>query len=149
MKKSKKNNTSDVITTIVALSVLVIALFGFTYFNFTKLNEDMHILPVQQAQDIEQEGISPELVCMVNDAYMGGKKQIPVAYEGKTYYGCCQMCVGRIQNDAQVRYATDPYSGEVIDKSEAFIILQPGIDNQVSYYKSEANFHLHHQSLTK
>lgn len=96
----------------------------------------------------ENEQIPNELVCMVNDAFMG-IEQIPVETEGKTYYGCCQMCVGRIQNDAQVRYASDPYSGEVIDKSEAFIVLQAGSDNQVSYYKTATNFHLHTQSHTE
>lgn len=30
------------------------------------------------------------LVCMVNDAYMG-KEQIEVPFEGKMYYGCCNM----------------------------------------------------------
>lgn len=48
---------------------------------------------------------------MVNDAYMG-KKQIEVPHDGKTYYGCCKMCVERIPKDKSVREATDPFSGE-------------------------------------
>ena len=48
---------------------------------------------------------------MVNDAYMG-KKQIEVPHDGKTYYGCCEMCVERIPKDKSVREATDPFSGE-------------------------------------
>lgn len=31
-----------------------------------------------------------EEVCMVNNEYMG-KKQFEVNFEGKIYYGCCQM----------------------------------------------------------
>src|SRR5690606_17886247 len=33
-----------------------------------------------------------DMVCMVNDEYMG-KKQIPVVVGATTYYGCCDMCV--------------------------------------------------------
>ena len=35
------------------------------------------------------------LVCMVNDRYMG-VEQIPVQVEGRTYYGCCEMCKTRL-----------------------------------------------------
>ncbi len=38
------------------------------------------------------EGLPKDLVCMVNDAYMG-KKQLPIKFEGRMYYGCCEMCV--------------------------------------------------------
>ena len=40
-------------------------------------------------------------VCMVNDAYIG-KKQFEVKFDGKTYYGCCEMCKERIPKDATV-----------------------------------------------
>src|SRR5688572_17328234 len=66
--------------------------------------------------------LSKDQVCMVNNAYMG-KKQIPVAYDNKTYYGCCQMCVEKIKTNKAVRYATDPYTGKEVDKASAFIAL--------------------------
>ena len=64
--------------------------------------------------------ISSNLVCMVNNAYMG-KEQIPVEFEGKTYYGCCNMCVDKINNNREVRYAIDPVTGREVDKATAFI----------------------------
>ncbi|AQX07927.1 hypothetical protein [Elizabethkingia ursingii] len=79
-----------------------------------------------------------ETVCMVNDAYMG-KKQIEVPHDGKTYYGCCEMCVERIPKDKSVREATDPFSGEKIDKANAYIVMV-GDNGEVAYFKNEENY---------
>ncbi|TVZ26844.1 hypothetical protein JM83_1835 [Gillisia sp. Hel_I_86] len=79
-----------------------------------------------------------ELVCMVNNAYMG-KPQIPVPVNGKTYYGCCEMCVGALNGDEKARMATDPFSGKQVDKSEAFIVLQNEA-GEVAYFESESNY---------
>lgn len=85
-------------------------------------------------------GLDKELVCMVNNAYMG-KKQFPVEFGEKLYYGCCEMCVNTIQNEANVRVAKDPISGKEVDKSEAFIALEPGnLYGGVLYFESEANY---------
>jgi len=89
---------------------------------------------------LTESGIDKELVCMVNNAYMG-KKQFPVEFGDKLYYGCCEMCVNTIQNEAHVRTAKDPVSGNEVDKSEAYIALEPGnIYGGVLYFESEANY---------
>lgn len=79
-----------------------------------------------------------DLVCMVNNAYMG-KKQFEVPFEGKTYYGCCNMCVERIPVDKEARVAIDPYSSKEVDKSEAYIVLVSG-QGHVAYFETEDNF---------
>ena len=79
-----------------------------------------------------------ELVCMVNDAYMG-KLQMPVPVNGKTYYGCCQMCVKTLNENEQARTGIDPFSNQKVDKTEAFIVLMQA-DGKVAYFESEANF---------
>ena len=77
---------------------------------------------------------------MVNNAYMG-KKQVPVQFDNKTYYGCCNMCVNTIKNKRQVRYARDPVTGKEVDKALAFIVLKPGAANgDVLYFESEASY---------
>lgn len=76
------------------------------------------------------------LVCMVNDMDMG-KAQIPVAVEGRTYYGCCAMCKERLSKDAAVRAAIDPVSGKKVDKAKAVIGKRP--DGSVIYFESEKN----------
>jgi YHS domain-containing protein len=77
-------------------------------------------------------------VCMVNDEYMG-KKQIEVPYKGKTYYGCCEMCVERIPKDETVRMATDPQTGKKVDKTDAYIILL-NEEGSVAYFANEKNY---------
>ncbi|NDK55625.1 hypothetical protein [Pontibacter fetidus] len=105
-------------------------------------SHSMHMATAGTAQAVmTEEGLPKDLVCMVNNAYMGGKKQFPVAFENKMYYGCCEMCVKTIQNEREVRYATDPVTGEEVDKSKAFIALKPGSNNgDVLYFASEDTY---------
>ncbi|MEY8021332.1 hypothetical protein ACA086_08385 [Muriicola sp. E247] len=79
-----------------------------------------------------------ELVCMVNDAYMG-KLQMPVPVNGKTYYGCCQMCVKTLNENEQARTGIDPFSNQKVDKTEAFIVVM-AVDGKVAYFESEESF---------
>jgi len=81
-----------------------------------------------------------DLVCMVNNAYMG-KKQFPVEHEGNMYYGCCEMCVKTIRQEREVRVAVDPATGKEVDKSKAYITLKPGgTHGEVLYFESEATY---------
>lgn len=63
-------------------------------------------------------------VCMVTNQFMG-TKQIPVEVEGKTYFGCCEMCKGRLANEPETRQAKDPVTGETVDKATAVIARDP------------------------
>ncbi len=85
------------------------------------------------------EQVPNDLVCMVNNAFMG-KAQIPVPVNGKTYYGCCDMCVYRLNKEEGSRMAIDPFSGKTVDKSEAYIVLKKP-NGEVYYFESEANYH--------
>ncbi len=76
-------------------------------------------------------------VCMVNNEDMG-KPQIPVKVGEQTYYGCCKMCVGNIQQNRKVRFAIDPVSGNEVDKAKAVIGAKP--DGGVLYFENEKNF---------
>ncbi|MBO9592914.1 MAG: hypothetical protein J7599_08385 [Niabella sp.] len=80
------------------------------------------------------DAVPSHLVCMVNDAFMN-KEQIAVPFNGKTYYGCCEMCKNRIPKDAAVRKATDPATGKVVDKASAYIVIT-GNNGEVSYFES-------------
>lgn len=75
-------------------------------------------------------------VCMITDQEFA-REQIPVELEGKTYYGCCEMCKAKIKNNPQSREATDPVSGNNVDKAEAVIGAAP--DGKVFYFESEEN----------
>lgn len=75
-------------------------------------------------------------VCMVNNQFMG-REQIPVEVDGKTYFGCCEMCKGRLARDPAARSAKDPLSGKLVDKASAVIAKRPS--GEVLYFESTAN----------
>jgi YHS domain-containing protein len=76
----------------------------------------------------------PSQVCMVNDQFMG-RPQIPIAVEGRTYYGCCAMCKDRLGKEPTTRLARDPVTGEQVDKSLAVIVQDAS--GKVMYFASE------------
>lgn len=79
----------------------------------------------------------PNLVCMVNNQFMG-REQIPVEVEGTTYYGCCDMCKTRLARDPASRLGTDPVSGRPVDKAKA--LLARTDDGKMYYFENEQNF---------
>jgi YHS domain-containing protein len=81
--------------------------------------------------------VQPQRVCMVNNTLFD-KDQIPVAVGGKTYFGCCEMCKGRLAEDAAIRQSTDPVSGKPVDKANAVIGAKP--DGKVLYFESDKTF---------
>ena len=80
--------------------------------------------------------IDSKYVCMINNQSFN-KEQIPVEVDGKTYYGCCQMCEAKLKSDPGSRTAVDPVSGNDVDKAAAIIGAAP--DGTVYYFESEQN----------
>ena len=83
------------------------------------------------------ERVEAKRVCMVNDTVFP-RDQIPVDVDGKTYFVCCEMCKGRLAKDAAVRSATDPVSGQAVDKATA--VIGASADGKVLYFESEETF---------
>ena len=76
-------------------------------------------------------------VCMVNNQFMG-RSQIPVQVDGKTYYGCCAMCKGRLQSDAAARTAIDPVTNAAVDKASA--VIGKTTSGAVLYFANREHF---------
>lgn len=93
----------------------------------------LHASPAS-AGTLEQ--VPADRVCMVNDTRFPNA-QIPVPVDGKTYFGCCEMCKGRLATDTVVRMAVDPVSGKQVDKAMATIGALPS--GKVLYFESEKN----------
>ena len=81
--------------------------------------------------------VETKKVCMVNNQVFE-KDQIPVNVEGKTYYGCCEMCKERLAKDAAARTAIDPVTGKPVDKATAVIAAMP--DGRVLYFESQETY---------
>lgn len=75
-------------------------------------------------------------VCMVNNEDMG-KPQIPVKVGSQTYYGCCKMCVGTLNNNRKARFAVDPVTGKEVDKAKSVVGAKPS--GEVLYFENEKN----------
>jgi YHS domain-containing protein len=89
---------------------------------------------------------SPKRVCMVtNKAFPDD--QIPVEVEGKTYYGCCEMCKGRLTSDAKLRTAVDPVSQKTVDKADAVIAADS--KGKVFYFENDDNLVAYNAKIAK
>ncbi|MDO1449209.1 hypothetical protein Q0590_23230 [Rhodocytophaga aerolata] len=137
---------------LLVKTFVTIVIASFFVFGCTSASNDSEALQNDantMVMQVEDQNHSPQLpegelskdqVCMVNNAYMD-KKQIPVAFENKTYYGCCEMCADKIKTNKAVRYASDPLTGKEVDKATAFIALNPAShDGAVFYFESEESF---------
>jgi YHS domain-containing protein len=97
------------------------------------------VLPVlsqESAKSAPLERVDAEYVCFVTK-HRFDKEQLPVAVEGKTYYGCCEMCKAKLKEDAAQRCDVDPVSGAKVDKASAVI----GADSQgkVYFFENDEN----------
>jgi len=89
---------------------------------------------------------SPKRVCMVtNKAF--ADDQIAVEVEGKTYYGCCEMCKGRLTSDAKLRSAVDPVSQKPVDKADAVIAADS--KGKVFYFENDENLAAYNAKVSK
>ncbi|OYX20226.1 MAG: hypothetical protein B7Z16_06895 [Algoriphagus sp. 32-45-6] len=117
-KDNPKTSTRNLVYAYLTIAALLVTATALVYWiNHQQLQPSIGYSPDEIERPVE-----PSLVCMVNDAYMG-KPQIPVPVNGKTYYGCCEMCVDKLNNIESARIAIDPFSGNQVDKSEAFIVV--------------------------
>ncbi|HEX5717400.1 MAG TPA: hypothetical protein VF179_14680 [Thermoanaerobaculia bacterium] len=91
----------------------------------------------QAGEKQELKRVETKKVCMVNNQVFE-KDQIPIAVDGKTYYGCCEMCKERLAKDAAARTAVDPVTGKPVDKATAVIAAMP--DGRVLYFESQETY---------
>lgn len=90
--------------------------------------------------------VETKTVCMINEHAMG-KDQIPIEIDGRTYYGCCDMCKKALAADAAKRVAIDPVSGKQVDKATAVIAAQE--DGRVFYFENEESLAKHNKQFEK
>lgn len=118
------------------ISIIFISLISISACNLVGSDESSETAANVAPQVGDQ--VPNNLVCMVNDAYMG-IPQLEVSYEGKIYYGCCEMCQERIPKEKEARIAVDPYTLKDVDKADAYIVLV-GDQGQVAYFENERSY---------
>ncbi len=117
------------------VALLVMLLFSLTVF------AEGEVKPAGKLTKVE-----PKTVCMINEHAMG-KDQIPVEVEGKTYYGCCEMCKKALSSDASKRVAVDPVTGKQVDKATAVIASQE--DCRVFYFENDETLAKYNAAFAK
>jgi hypothetical protein len=126
-----------IVKNVLMVTVIVAGLF-ISQKESKAISSKLNASEIQQQEKSVQ--IAKDQVCMVNDAFMGSP-QIEIPVNDKMYYGCCKMCVKKLNDSKEIRTAIDPLSKEEVDKSEAYIVLDPDSDqNGVLYFKSESTF---------
>ena len=126
--------------------ILIIGLFliGFIISSCNNQTKQKEVTKGENKIEVSEETLSnaaevakieSNKVCYVNNKYMG-IDQIPVEFENKTYYGCCEGCVVKLKTMRETRYAKDPFTGNEVDKAMAFIVLSPTGNNDVLYFES-------------
>jgi YHS domain-containing protein len=125
---------------VAALAIFVLALS--TVAGVAALSRDSARPAEQQAEQQQPKEetalqvVENKYVCMINNQRFN-RAQIPVEVEGRTYYGCCEMCKGRLSGDARSRVATDPVSGNEVDKAKA--VIGANAEGEVFYFENAEN----------
>ncbi len=90
------------------------------------------------AQDAPKSGglqrVDPKYVCFINK-HKFDKEQLPVEVDGKTYYGCCDMCKSKLKSDPASRYDTDPVSGKRVNKADA--VIGADANGKIYFFENE------------
>ena len=132
MKRRKKAKKKiDFLSIIIGLGVSGILIYSLVGNIRNNVPNSLWISTTEQ--------LEPNLVCMVNNTYVG-KEQIEIIVDDKAYYGCCEMCKQTLNQDSTSRYAKDPLTKEVVNKADAFIVLRSKENDLVHYFKSKENF---------
>ncbi len=121
---------------VKALTILSFILIASMPFNERTMADKSNQYSNDEQSKSAISEIESKYVCMINDQSFN-KEQIPVEIEGKTYYGCCQMCEAKLKSDPSSRNAIDPVSGRQVDKATAVIGTTP--DGTAYYFESGEN----------
>ncbi len=105
--------------------IAFIAMFGFAAALVAQSKAGGHVKQVDA-----------KYVCMINKKVFK-TEQIAVPVEGKTYYGCCDMCKSKLTDDAKSRMDTDPVSGKEVDKATA--VIGTDADGNVYFFENADN----------
>ena len=65
------------------------------------------------------------------------KAQNYAMVDGKSYYGCTDMCIANLKKHTGFRYGRDPVSGNRVDKALAIVGAKK--NGQLLYFESERN----------
>ncbi|MBL4561362.1 MAG: hypothetical protein JKX79_10305 [Labilibaculum sp.] len=88
----------------------------------------------------EGEIIPDRIICMVRGD-IKSKGSLPIQIGGKTYYGCCEKCLTKLElNIDNIQNAVDPVSGQMFSKADAIVRQDPQDHSRVLFFKSDETY---------
>ncbi len=120
----------------ISLMIFATTIFIFLATFNLQADENKHVEGQSVSNQSSLKIVEPQFVCMVNNKLFNDE-QIPVNVEGKTYYGCCEMCKGKLENNIQSRVSIDPVSGVKVDKATSVIGVTAS--GKVYYFENKSN----------
>ena len=108
----------------------------FSIFLLATLIVSNFLLIQSTSADTKLKQVESKYVCMVTNKLFADE-QIEVDVEGKKYYGCCEMCKGKLKNNLASRISIDPVSGKQVDKATS--VIGAAGNGSVYYFENEKN----------
>ena len=119
---------------IIGIALLSVIVSLYIYIGRDKLaKENAHKVFVGKV-------VPDSMVCMVS-GQVKPEAITPVTINKETYWGCCSKCIAKLKKNASnVHYATDPFSKAEVNKSQAYIRLDPKNMKQVKFFESPKSY---------
>jgi YHS domain-containing protein len=111
----------------------------FTIFMLLGVIASSFLFPQSTLADTKLIQVESKYVCMITNKLFTDK-QIEVDIEGRKYYGCCDMCKGKLVSDLASRKSIDPISGKQVDKATS--VIGAANNGNVYYFENEKNFNI-------
>jgi hypothetical protein len=135
MKPDSLWSKSEKKVLIIVASVLFFALLVYYGVPAIKYQSNQNSL-----NELYNQELAINKVCMAGNE-IKFKVINPVKIEGKTYWACCNKCEAKLNNNLNdIRYATDPFSKEKINKADAVVVQNPIKKGRVLFFKTYNNF---------
>jgi hypothetical protein len=130
-KQAEKRSNRILIFTGIGIVLLIFASWGYQYYReYQDKNAYKEYIGLEVPKD---------KVCMRGDLVKHASTS-QVNVNGKMYQACCNTCESMIRSNSQNRLAIDPLTKKTIDKSEAYVVLNPMKEGKVVYFESFNNF---------
>ena len=111
----------------------------FSIFLLATLIVSNFLLIQSTSADTKLKQVESKYVCMVTNKLFADE-QIEVDVEGKKYYGCCEMCKGKLEGNVASRKSFDPVSGNEVDKATS--VIGAAGNGSVYYFENEKNLNI-------
>ncbi|MUP39402.1 hypothetical protein [Labilibaculum euxinus] len=152
MKKSNKNQkrsrfgNANEIKALLILGLIILLVAIVVYAPVINERDKSETL---KFSSFEGKEMLDNMVCMVRGD-IKSKSTLPIQIEDKTYRGCCQKCMDKLERNVNnIRFTIDPITGQSINKADAVIKQDPHDNKRVLFFKSNETYNQYLKIINK